>query len=67
MDLQYQKRMKEIGMTKQDFEFFAKFAVDHNLSDTAIDQLLELFIARNDRFSQKMWWKRFHYLEKQNG
>ena len=58
---------KEIGMTRQDFEFFAKFAVDHNLSDTAIDQLLELFIARNDRFSQKMWWKRFHYLEKQNG
>ena len=54
-------------MTKQDFEFFAKFAVDHDLSDKAIDQLLELFTARNDRFSQKMWWKRFHYLEKQNG
>ena len=30
-------------MTKQDFEFFAKFAVDYSLPDEAITELLELF------------------------
>ena len=55
--------VKEIGMTKQDFEFFAKFAVDYSLPDEAITELLELFKKRNDQFSWQMWWTRYNKLK----
>jgi hypothetical protein len=50
-------------MTKQDFEFFAKFSVDHSLPNEAITELLELFKKRNDQFSWKMWWTRYNKLK----
>jgi hypothetical protein len=51
------------SMTKQDFEFFAKFAVDYKLPDEAITELLELFKKRNDQFSWQMWWTRYNKLK----
>ena len=50
-------------MTKQDFELFAKFAVDYSLPDEAITELLELFKKRNDRFCSQMWWSRYNKLK----
>ena len=50
-------------MTKQDFEFFAKFSIDHSLTDQAIDELLELFHKRNHLFNQRKWWNKYHKLE----
>ena len=55
--------MVYLMMTKQDFEFFAKFAVDYSLPDEAITELLELFKKRNDKFSWQMWWTRYNKLK----
>lgn len=53
-------------MTKQDFEFFAKFAVDYQLPDEAITELLDLFKKRNNNFCWQKWWFKYNKL-KNNG
>ena len=50
-------------MTKQDFEFFAKFSVDYSLPDEAITELIELFKKRNKQFCWQKWWFRYNKLK----
>lgn len=44
-------------MTKQDFEFFVEYLVRHNLKNSAVTELIELFEKRNKRFCQSKFYE----------